>query len=143
MARSASTGRGAPQAKGYVVGNMNPKRFQDSFDGIVDNVELVIKGKTDVIRLALVAMICEGHLLFEDVPGTGKTMLARSLSQSMNASTGRVQCTPDMLPADITGSSIYDQRRGEFEFKPGPAFVNVLLTDEINRATPKTQSALL
>jgi MoxR-like ATPase len=122
---------------------MNAKRFSDAFEGIVENVERVIKGKTDVIRLSLVAMICEGHILFEDVPGTGKTMLARALSQSMNASTGRIQCTPDMLPADITGSSIYDQRRGVFEFQQGPAFVNVLLTDEVNRATPKTQSALL
>ncbi len=146
MARSAATRRrtaGLPASKGYAVGNMNAKRFQQAFDGIVENVATVIKGKNDVIRLSLVAMVCEGHILFEDVPGTGKTMLARALSQSMNASTGRIQCTPDMLPADITGSSIYDQKRGVFEFQPGPAFVNVLLADEVNRATPKTQSALL
>ena len=110
---------------------------------VVENVETVIKGKTDVVRLALVAMLCEGHILFEDLPGTGKSMLARALSDSMNATANRVQCTPDMLPGDITGSSILDQKKGEFEFRPGPIFCNVLLSDEINRATPKTQSALL
>src|SRR5207245_5923242 len=89
------------------------------------------------------AVLCEGHILFEDVPGTGKSMLARALSQSINATNQRIQCTPDMLPGDITGSSILDQKRGIFEFRPGPIFANVLLSDEINRATPKTQSALL
>jgi MoxR-like ATPase len=122
---------------------MTSARFKKNFDDIVANVETVIKGKNEVIRLALVAMVCEGHILFEDVPGTGKTVLARALTQSMKATTARVQCTPDMLPADITGSSIYDQKRGKFEFQPGPVFANVLLTDEVNRATPKTQSALL
>jgi MoxR-like ATPase len=144
--RGASKRRSAsrpPQAKGYVVGNMNATRFKTAFDEIVDNCETVIKGKTDVIRLALVALVCEGHILFEDVPGTGKTMLARAFAQSMAAKDNRIQCTPDMLPADITGSSIYDQRKQTFEFQPGPAFANVLLVDEINRATPKTQSALL
>ena len=119
------------------------KQFQEGFDAIVANVEKVIKGKTEVVRLSLVAILCEGHILFEDVPGTGKSMLARALSQSIRATSNRVQCTPDMLPGDITGSSIYDQQRGVFEFKSGPIFANVLLSDEINRATPKTQSALL
>jgi MoxR-like ATPase len=119
------------------------KDFQDSFDAIIGNVGRVIKGKDEVVRLSLVAILCEGHILFEDVPGTGKSMLARALSQSIRASSSRVQCTPDMLPGDITGSSIFDQRRGLFEFRPGPIFTNVLLSDEINRATPKTQSALL
>ena len=122
---------------------MNAQSFKKNFDKIVDNVETVLKGKTDVVRLALVAILCEGHILFEDVPGTGKTVLARALSQSMDATTQRVQCTPDMLPGDITGSSILDQKTGRFEFLPGPVFANVLLADEINRATPKTQSSLL
>src|SRR6266568_3570549 len=117
--------------------------FSAAFDAIVDNIETVIKGKTDVVRLALVAILCEGHILFEDVPGTGKSMLARAIAQSVNATSNRVQCTPDMLPGDITGSSILDQKNGTFEFRPGPVFANVLLSDEINRATPKTQSALL
>jgi MoxR-like ATPase len=122
---------------------MDARLFKQTFDGVVDNIESVIKGKTDVVRLALVAILCEGHILFEDVPGTGKSMLARAIAQSINATVSRVQCTPDMLPGDITGSSILDQKRGEFEFRPGPIFANVLLSDEINRATPKTQSALL
>jgi MoxR-like ATPase len=122
---------------------MDARVFKRTFDGVVENIESVIKGKTDVVRLALVAILCEGHILFEDVPGTGKSMLARAIAQSINATVSRVQCTPDMLPGDITGSSILDQKRGEFEFRPGPIFANVLLSDEINRATPKTQSALL
>jgi MoxR-like ATPase len=117
--------------------------FQKYFDRVLENIETVIRGKADVVRLSLVAILCEGHILFEDVPGTGKSMLARAIGQSINASTARVQCTPDMLPGDITGSSILDQKRGEFEFRPGPIFTNILLADEINRATPKTQSALL
>ncbi|MDQ1443956.1 MAG: MoxR-like ATPase, partial [Acidimicrobiaceae bacterium] len=117
--------------------------FKRGFDEVVANVETVIRGKSDVVRLALVAMLCEGHVLFEDLPGTGKSMLARALAESMNAESNRVQCTPDMLPGDITGSSILDQKRGAFDFRPGPIFCNILLADEINRATPKTQSALL
>jgi MoxR-like ATPase len=122
---------------------LNAQSFKKNFDKIIDNVETVLKGKTEVVRLALVAILCEGHILFEDVPGTGKTVLARALSQSFDATTARVQCTPDMLPGDITGSSILDPRTGKFEFQPGPVFANVLLADEINRATPKTQSSLL
>ena len=122
---------------------MDEVGFKRGFDTIASNVETVIRGKTEVVRLALVAMLCEGHVLFEDLPGTGKSMLARSLAESINATAKRVQCTPDMLPGDIIGSSIFDQRRAEFEFRPGPVFCNVLLSDEINRATPKTQSALL
>lgn len=122
---------------------MNGAEFKRNFDKIVANVEGVVKGKRDVVRLALVAILCESHVLFEDVPGTGKTVLARAISQSVKASMGRIQCTPDMLPGDVTGSSIYNQKHGTFEFQQGPLFANVLLADEINRATPKTQSALL
>ena len=123
--------------------SLDAKSFKRNFDSVVENIETVIKGTVDVVRLALVAILCEGHILFEDVPGTGKSMLARAIGQSLNAATSRVQCTPDMLPGDITGSSIYDAKRGEFEFRAGPIFTNILLSDEINRATPKTQSALL
>ena len=122
---------------------MDAQQFKTSYEEIIGNVEKVIKGKNEVVRLSLVAILCEGHILFEDVPGTGKSMLARALSQSIRATSNRIQCTPDMLPGDITGSTIYDQKRGVFEFRSGPIFANVLLSDEINRATPKTQSALL
>ncbi len=142
--RTASRSRSASSAAGdYSAGSMTAKQFKVNFDAIVDNIETVIKGKTDAVRLAMVAIICEGHILFEDVPGTGKTVLARAISQSIEATNNRIQCTPDMLPGDITGSSIYDQKKGVFEFQPGPVFANVLLADEINRASPKTQSALL
>ena len=142
--RTASRSRSASSAAGdYSAGTMTAKQFKVNFDAIVDNIETVIKGKTDAVRLAMVAIICEGHILFEDVPGTGKTVLARAISQSIEATNNRIQCTPDMLPGDITGSSIYDQKKGVFEFQPGPVFANVLLADEINRASPKTQSALL
>jgi MoxR-like ATPase len=140
----ATRSRTAPLKSGSNrAGAMDGVTFKTNFDALVDNVETVIKGKSDVVRLALVAILCEGHILFEDLPGTGKSMLARALGESMNASNSRVQCTPDMLPGDITGSSILDQKRGVFEFQAGPIFCNILLADEINRATPKTQSALL
>jgi MoxR-like ATPase len=122
---------------------MNAKQFQERFDAIVANVGTVIHGKEDVIRLALVAICANGHILFEDVPGVGKSMLARALATSMKADTARIQCTPDMLPGDITGSTVIEPRTMKFTFRPGPVFTNILLVDEINRATPKTQSALL
>ena len=123
---------------------MDIKRFSELFDRLAANVNTVIHGKDDVVRLALVAICANGHVLFEDVPGVGKSMLARALASSMKAEVGRVQCTPDMLPGDITGSSIIDTEESmEFVFRPGPVFTNILLVDEINRATPKTQSALL
>ncbi len=122
---------------------MDVRQFKQKFDGIVANVDTVIHGKDDVVRLAMVAICANGHVLFEDVPGVGKSMLARALGQSMRADTSRIQCTPDMLPGDITGSSIIQGRSMEFVFRPGPVFTNILLVDEINRATPKTQSALL
>jgi MoxR-like ATPase len=110
---------------------------------LIANVEQVIVGKRQAIEYIMVALLCEGHVLLEDVPGSGKTMLARSIAASLGISFKRVQCTPDLLPNDITGVSIFNQKSGEFEFKPGPIFVNILLADEINRATPRTQAALL
>jgi MoxR-like ATPase len=110
---------------------------------MIENVEQVIVGKRSAIEFIMVALLCEGHVLLEDVPGSGKTMLARSIAASLGISFKRVQCTPDLLPNDITGVSVFNQKSGEFEFKPGPIFVNILLADEINRATPRTQAALL
>jgi MoxR-like ATPase len=110
---------------------------------VIDNVETVIIGKREQIELMMVALLCQGHVLIEDVPGTGKTMLARAIAASMGIEFKRLQCTPDLLPNDITGVSVFNQRNNTFEFQPGPVFVNVLLTDEINRATPRTQAALL
>lgn len=110
---------------------------------LIENVEQVIVGKRLAIEYIMVAVLCEGHILLEDVPGSGKTMLARSIAASLGISFKRVQCTPDLLPNDITGVSVFNQKSGEFEFKPGPIFVNILLADEINRATPRTQAALL
>jgi MoxR-like ATPase len=110
---------------------------------VVDNVEHVIVGKRQEVQLALIALLCEGHLLIEDVPGVGKTMLARAISRSIGCSFRRIQFTPDMLPSDVTGVSIFNQKNQEFEFRPGPIMAQIVLADEINRATPKTQSALL
>ncbi len=103
----------------------------------------VVLGKPEVIRLALVALFAEGHLLIEDVPGTGKTVLAKSLARSVEATVSRVQFTPDLMPSDVTGVSVYDRQSARFEFRPGPVFANIVVADEINRASPKTQSALL
>jgi MoxR-like ATPase len=118
-------------------------RFAADLDRLVGAVEEILLGKNRVIRLAFTALLSEGHLLLEDVPGTGKTSLARAMAQSVAGSSNRVQFTPDLLPGDITGVSVYDQRTGAFEFHPGPIFANIVLADEINRASPKTQSALL
>ncbi len=118
-------------------------RIQEYGERVVANVERVIVGKHHEVRLALVALICRGHLLIEDVPGTGKTVLAKAIARSLGCSFRRIQFTPDLLPSDVTGLSIYNQKTQEFEFRPGPIMAQVVLADEINRATPKTQSSLL
>jgi MoxR-like ATPase len=110
---------------------------------LIDNVEKVIVGKHDVVELTAICLLCQGHLLIEDVPGVGKTMLAKALAKSVGGVFKRIQFTPDMLPSDVTGTSIYNQKTGEFEFRPGPIMAQIVLADEINRATPKTQAALL
>src|SRR5687768_3435128 len=138
-----ATSNGKARALHTASETIDAMAFSAAFEAIVDNIESVIKGKTDVVRLAMVAILCEGHILFEDLPGTGKSMLARAIGASIGAKDNRIQCTPDMLPGDITGSSIYNQKAGTFDFQAGPVFTNILLADEINRATPKTQSALL
>lgn len=122
---------------------MGPAEIAKHAQAICDEVESVILGKRDTVEKAVLTLLCNGHLLLEDVPGVGKTMLAKALAKSIGGEFRRIQFTPDLLPADITGSSIFNQRTMEFEFKPGPIFGNVVLADEINRATPKTQSALL
>jgi MoxR-like ATPase len=118
-------------------------RFVETISRLKSNIEKVIVGKSDAIDLAIVTLLCRGHLLIEDMPGLGKTMLARTLAGSVALSFKRVQFTPDLLPSDITGVSIFNQKQSEFEFKPGPVFTSILLADEINRATPRTQSSLL
>src|SRR6267142_7154607 len=117
--------------------------IQQVGDRVVANVERVIVGKHNEVRFALVALLCKGHLLIEDVPGTGKTVLAKAIAKSLGSSFRRIQFTPDLLPSDVTGLSIYNQKTQEFEFRPGPIMAQVVLADEINRATPKTQSSLL
>jgi MoxR-like ATPase len=117
--------------------------FSKQFDDLTTSIERVIVGKREVVRQVLVALFAEGHLLLEDVPGTGKTSLAKALAQSIDGKWTRIQFTPDLLPADVTGSTVYNQSRGTFEFHPGPVFANIVLGDEINRASPKTQSSLL
>jgi len=118
-------------------------RIQEFATAITKNVEKVIIGKAEAIELVMVALLCDGHILIEDVPGVGKTMLARSVAISLGGQFKRLQCTPDLLPNDVTGVSVFNQQSGQFEFRSGPVFVNILLADEINRATPRTQSALL
>ncbi|HEV8516106.1 MAG TPA: MoxR family ATPase [Candidatus Limnocylindrales bacterium] len=117
--------------------------IQQTGEKVVANVERVIVGKHHEVRLTLVALLCQGHLLIEDVPGTGKTVLAKAIARSLGCTFRRIQFTPDLLPSDVTGLSIYNQKTQEFEFKPGPIMAQIVLADEINRATPKTQSALL
>lgn len=122
---------------------MDVKNVAEFARQVSENVSRVIVGKEGAIKLVLCAILARGHILLEDVPGTGKTVLAKSLAKSMDADFSRIQFTPDLLPTDVTGLSIWDSKAGEFTFKPGPVFTNILLADEINRATPRTQSALL
>jgi MoxR-like ATPase len=117
--------------------------FSERFERIAENVERVIQGKRDIVELVLLALVAEGHVLVEDVPGVGKTQLAKSVARSIDSLFQRIQFTPDLLPSDVTGVSVWDRNLSEFEFKPGPIFANIVVGDEINRASPKTQSALL
>jgi MoxR-like ATPase len=126
------------------TGNEGLGRATELAPRLLDNVETVVRGKSDEIKLVLAALVCGGHVLLEDVPGTAKTVLARAIAGSVDGATfSRIQCTPDLQPTDVTGLSVFNQRDRDFEFRPGPVFANVLLVDEINRAMPKTQSALL
>ncbi len=122
---------------------MNPELFQTYTKKVIDNCSRVIVGKDEVIRQVIVSFICGGHVLLEDVPGTGKTMLLRSFAKTVGGDFKRIQFTPDLLPSDLTGINFYNQRSGEFQFRKGPIFAGMILADEINRATPRTQSALL
>jgi MoxR-like ATPase len=117
--------------------------IQDVTNQLLQNVEKVIVGKTDAVRLTITGLLCQGHILIEDVPGTGKTMLAKSIARSIGGTFNRIQFTPDMLPSDVTGVSMFNQKTNEFEYRQGPIVAQIVLTDEINRATPKTQAALL
>ena len=127
------------------VSQINPEisRIKQAADRLVDNVSKVIVGKKETIQLVLVALLCEGHVLIEDVPGIGKTMLAKAVAKSLGCSFKRIQSTPDLLPSDVTGIHYFNQKTAEFEFRPGPIMANIVLVDEINRATPRTQSCLL
>jgi len=122
---------------------VDPDALADAFGRIERNIETVVEGKPEVVRLTLVSLLAEGHVLLEDVPGVGKTLLAKAVAKSIACSVRRIQFTPDLLPSDITGVTVYNQEHGDFEFKPGAVFANLVLGDEINRAGPKTQSALL
>ncbi|MEN3308318.1 MAG: MoxR-like ATPase [Micromonosporaceae bacterium] len=128
---------------GELDGPMPAPEFAAATEGIVHNIEQVIEGKKATVRLALAVLLAEGHLLIEDVPGVGKTKLAKALARSIDCTVRRIQFTPDLLPSDVTGVSVYNQETRDFEFKPGAVFANIVVGDEINRASPKTQSALL
>ena len=131
------------ERNGKVLTDNQAQGFRQTFEALVGSVAKVVVGKDDVIRLAFTCLLSDGHLLLEDVPGTGKTLLARTVAAAVGGSNSRIQFTPDLLPSDVTGVMTYDQRRNDFEFKRGPIFHSIVLADEINRASPKTQAALL
>jgi MoxR-like ATPase len=141
--RGPGSGSGGPSATGLAKDAAGLAEFSRIAAVVRENIARVIVGKAEVVELVLVSLLCEGHLLLEDVPGVGKTMMARSVAASLGLRFARVQCTPDLLPADIIGTSVYNPSTREFEFRPGPVMNQIVLTDEINRATPRTQSALL
>jgi len=122
---------------------MEIQTVHEQIERLIDQIETVIVGKREAVELVVAGLLCGGHILIEDIPGVGKTMLARALARSLDCEFRRIQFTPDLLPADVTGVSLYNQATGQFEFRPGPVFANVVLADEVNRATPKAQSALL
>jgi len=128
---------------GHLATQSNAAWFAARYQRIVENVERIIRGKTEVVRLAVLGLVSGGHVLVDDVPGTGKTSLAKALASSIDGEARRIQCTPDLLPTDVTGVKIWNAETREFEFRPGPVFGNIVLADELNRASPKTQSALL
>lgn len=126
-----------------LLSDRDAQRIAEDSQAVIDEITTVVEGKEDVARLAVLVLLADGHLLIEDVPGVGKTMLAKSLAAALGARNHRIQFTPDLLPGDVTGASVYNQSTGDFEFRPGAVFTEILLADEINRASPKTQSALL
>src|SRR6516225_2289440 len=131
------------QATTAVQGEAAAATFSEIFNAIAANIEIVIQGKPEVVELALVCLLAEGHLLIEDVPGVGKTSMAKALAASLELSCHRIQFTPDLLPSDVTGVTVFNRANSTFDFRPGGVFANIVLGDEINRASPKTQSALL
>ncbi|MGS0686956.1 AAA family ATPase [Nakamurella sp. GG22] len=148
LERTDGPGAGAPELSGVGAASTRPAQpdlaeVQRVGGQIAAAISGIVLGKPEVVRLAIIAVLAEGHLLIEDVPGTGKTVLAKSLARTVDSTVSRVQFTPDLMPSDVTGVSIYDRQSSQFEFRPGPIFANIVVADEINRASPKTQSALL